>query len=60
MRKPLDPTIASPTTAKPHPIQCLFSIIIPNKIFEKIAVVTILAPLNIRYVDPAIRFKPMY
>ncbi len=31
-----------------------------NNILENIAVVTILAPLNIRYVDPEIKFSPIY
>jgi hypothetical protein len=56
---PLAPTIISPITAQVHPIQCLSSTFIANRSFEKIAVVTILDPLNIRKVDPEIKLRPM-
>lgn len=46
--------------ARPHPAICRFYMIIPNKIREKIAVVTIDAPLNIMYVDPLMNTRPMY
>lgn len=59
-KKPLVPTIIRPNIAAPHPTKCRFCITIPKRIFEKIAVVTILAPLNIKYVDPDMKFRPMY
>jgi hypothetical protein len=45
---PLAPTITRPTMAEPQPTRCRFSIAIPKRSLEKIAVVTMLAPLNIR------------
>lgn len=46
--------------ANPQPKICRFQITILIRILEKIAVVTILAPLNIIYVDPEIKLKPIY
>lgn len=58
--KPLAPTITRPIIAAPHPAKCLFYITIPNNTFEKIAVVTMLAPLNIKYVEPEMKFRAIY
>lgn len=60
LMKPLAPTITSPTIADPHPAKWRFSITIPNSILENKAVVTILAPLNIRYVEPEMKLRPIY
>lgn len=49
-----------PSIAIPQPTKCLFSKAILISIFENNAVVTIEAPLNIMYVDPEIKLKPMY
>jgi hypothetical protein len=46
--KPLAPTMTSPTIAAPHPARWRFSMTIPNSTLEKMAVVTMLAPLNMR------------
>ena len=55
-----DPTITIPRIAIPQPTKCLFSNTIFINILENIAVVTIDAPLNIIYVDPEIKLKPIY
>lgn len=55
-----DPTIRIPKIAIPQPTKWRFSRTILINIFEKIAVVTIEAPLIIMYVDPEIKLRPMY
>lgn len=59
-KNPDNPTIISPRIARPHPVKCLFSITIPARIFEKMAVVTIEVPLSIIKVDPEIKASPIY
>lgn len=59
-KNPELPTIIKPNIANPHPAKCLFYMTILTKILEKIAVVMMDAPLNITYVDPAIKLKPIY
>lgn len=56
---PLAPTIMRPITAQEQPIQCLISTFISNRSLEKMAVVTILEPLNMRKVEPEIKLSPM-
>lgn len=48
LMNPLAPTMTNPIIAHPHPATCLRSITIPKRTLEKMAVVTMLAPLNIR------------
>ncbi len=55
-----DPTITIPKIAIPQPTKCLFYRFIFINIFEKIAVVTIVPALNIMYVDPEMKLRPMY
>lgn len=56
---PLAPTIIRPITAQVHPIQCLSSTFMSNRSLEKMAVVTMLEPLNMRKVEPEMKLRPM-
>ncbi len=60
LRNPEAPTIVSPSIASPHPVMCLFSTTILTRMREKMAVVTMDAPLNIMYVEPEMKASPMY
>jgi hypothetical protein len=52
--------MTKPKIAEPQPIKCLISIFILNIIFEKMTIVTMLDPLNIKKEDPEIKFKAIY
>lgn len=56
---PLAPTTISPMIAQVQPIQCLSSTRMLKSSLEKMAVVTMLEPLNMRKVEPEIKLSPM-